>query len=282
MRKHALLRLILWSIVTFILSGLFIFFLFSPFENHFNFFSWSSYHYDHSELYLYGNGEISADQIQQLDVHWNSGQVDILPYDGDMIQFSEDGTYSEKDALHYYVDQNKLIIHFAQSQRWLRHPSAKHLTILVPQEAFFKDIDIELISANISMDGLQAQSIDIETVSGDLKASNIACQDIDINTVSGRCQLQGAFNSLEAETVSGDCSFDVIGLPSKIAMDSVSGNVDIYLEENDGFTAKIDSLSGKLSCDFASIQDKKQIIYKDGSARFDFDSVSGDVHIHQK
>ena len=281
MRKHALLRVILWAIIALILSAFLVFFLFNPFEK-FTFSWFASSHYEHSELYLYGNGEVDSESIQQLEIHWIGGQVHVLPYDGQKIQMSEEGTYSEKDALHYYVDHDKLIIQFAKSQRWKQKVSPKNLTVLVPMELYFKDIDIETTSANIDLENIQTQQLDLETVSGNLTLKNIQSQEVSIETVSGQCHLQGTAEWIDTETVSGHFTFVLSGRPSKIDTESVSGDIDLYLEDNDGFTAKMDSVSGKLSCDFASKQENKRLIYKNGSAQFNFDSVSGNVHIYSK
>ncbi|MDD6847516.1 MAG: DUF4097 family beta strand repeat-containing protein [Oscillospiraceae bacterium] len=68
-----------------------------------------------------------------------------------------------------------------------------------------------------------------------------------------------------------------------IDMESVSGNVNITIPEKiGGFTADYDTVSGDFSTDFSVKTIGNSHTYGDGSAEFDFETVSGDIKITAK
>ena len=69
-------------------------------------------------------------------------------------------------------------------------------------------------------------------------------------------------------------------LPRDISCDTVSGGVTLTLPENGGFSATLDSVSGDLTVDgFAGSLHRDEFVYGQGGPAYEFDSVSGDVHI---
>ena len=62
-------------------------------------------------------------------------------------------------------------------------------------------------------------------------------------------------------------------------MDGVSGRITIALPETAGFTAKLDTVSGSLSCAFPGTLGSDLVVVGDGNADYSFDTVSGSVSI---
>ena len=61
--------------------------------------------------------------------------------------------------------------------------------------------------------------------------------------------------------------------------DSVSGNITLTIPEGNGFTAELDTVSGKFNCDLPVIMRGDKRIHGDGSAEFEFDTTSADVTV---
>ncbi len=162
-------------------------------------------------------------------------------------------------------------------------------------------LKIDTVSGDIDIRNANMQKVKIDTVSGEVKTSNVNVETtMDINTVSGNMTLSetttnilsidavsgklmmnnGSFSSLDVNTVSGDITLLLNKAPLKINCDTVSGDVRLAIPENDGFRAELDTVSGELQCGFASVY-KKGVVYKDGSAIYDFNSTSGDVTIER-
>ena len=69
--------------------------------------------------------------------------------------------------------------------------------------------------------------------------------------------------------------------PNSIDLDSVSGQLVVVLPENTGFTAELDSLSGKMYSDFSTTYQDDTMCYLDGACKITMDSVSGNLRIRQ-
>ena len=70
--------------------------------------------------------------------------------------------------------------------------------------------------------------------------------------------------------------------PTSIEAETVSGEIILYLPEDTGFTAELDSVSGEFKCDFEVSEKKDRYQSGDSSNYYEFDTVSGDVRIKKK
>ena len=59
----------------------------------------------------------------------------------------------------------------------------------------------------------------------------------------------------------------------------VSGNITLTIPEGNGFTAELDTVSGKFNCDLPVVMRGDKRIHGDGSAEFEFDTTSADVTV---
>jgi hypothetical protein len=183
-------------------------------------------------------------------------------HDGPGIVFSEQSSreLGERERLRYKIDGDRLTISFSTSGFTFGWNASKHLTVRLPRTALAL-LDIDNVSGEVRVSGVTADEVKVDTVSGELALMSIAAGDLRINSVSG------------------DATIALSAPPQKVKMDSVSGDCDLALPEGYGFTAKLDSVSGKLRCSFASAAKGEALVYGDGAADWDFDSVSGDVEI---
>jgi hypothetical protein len=75
--------------------------------------------------------------------------------------------------------------------------------------------------------------------------------------------------------VSGDTSIACANVRRRSARTASGGNVTLKLPETAGFTAKLDSVSGGLSCAFPGTLSGQDGCSWDGSASYRFNTVSG-------
>lgn len=142
------------------------------------------------------------------------------------------------------------------------------------------EADLESVSGNINIKNVVCDKLDAEGVSSHIESKNLTVKNvINAETVSGAITLKGEFNKVDSESVSGNIVIESSVCPSVVDLKTVSGNMRLVIPENDGFTAKKDGISKKISCDFAVKVDDSKLIYKNGGAKFDFETVSGSVKI---
>lgn len=196
---------------------------------------------------------------------------------------------------------------------------SKDLTVAVPKELAGKltQIAADCVSASVSLSDMTVQTLQIDTVSGNISIQNskigsasfdsvsgrtsisdctvdsiscdstsgsvtcnsVSANSLEMNSTSGRCKFSGAVKKVDADTVSGSVEIDSSTEIERFESDTVSGSVLLRIPDSNGFTAKLDSVSGDFNCNAPVTSSKSSRTYADGSANFNFDSVSGDVTI---
>lgn len=258
MKGSVIVRIVLWSLVAVILASVLVWGIGAKYRGGFSW-PWS---FGDDAGYTSGEASFEASQIDEVQVEWVSGEVTVK--EGTEISFKEEASRSldEDEQISYRVDGRKLIIREYKRTVWFGSTPSKDLTLTLPKE--LKALKLEVVSADVTMNGkFTIDELDMEGVSGRWKVGTISARTIDM------------------ESVSGDFEVTIGEMPSEIDMDTVSGNMVLYLPENKGFTASIDGVSGELSSDFATITEKKRQIYGDGSTKIDGDTVSGDIEIRK-
>lgn len=139
---------------------------------------------------------------------------------------------------------------------------ASDLEVKVPKSASLK---IGVVSANVTLSGVDGASLDVESVSGKLRLDSGA-REVDVDSVSGNVELVGTAGKAHVETVSG--GIRTRGLGGRIKYETVSGDVDAEhgnYRELDASTVSGDvTLRGEPSTD----------------ARIDIESMSGSVRLY--
>ena len=254
------------------------------------------------------NATIPAEGIKSIKVDWLSGHVDIVKYDGEEIIFNESANreLSEDDMMRYKIVGTELKILFSADQKGLPrgffNNLSKTLTLCVPKE--LQVLDINTVSASIAADGITTEILKLNTVSGSANAINLsvsseikvntvsgsiyidnitAFREINAHSVSGSIKLNGikAFHNVKCDAVSGSINVQCMECPQGLKCGAVSGRIEVSLPENDGFNAKYNSVSGKMTCGFPCMIEKNRLTYKDGGAEMSFHTVSGGISINR-
>lgn len=272
MKNTAIVRIIIWSIVALIFLALLILFLSNNIINFpilTNNLSWNNKK-DISH-YSVGPGSVTASIIDHIDIDWISGGVDVKYYEGDKIMIDEydakNKFIKEDDKLRYLVKDNRLYIAYSLNSLKLNifnfNSLNKQLTVLIPVE--LQELVIENVSAKINIEGIKTNILSINTVSGNITTDNII-----VNKV------------ITLDNVSSKLNIDCSNVPDKINIATVSGNIQLSIPENEGFTMNYTSVSGHLYSDFQYTFNKKTYTYKNGGADINISSVSGDLSILKK
>lgn len=267
---------------------------------------------DAGETVVSDVARVSAAGIRKIKIEWVAGSVDVRIGSGSEIVFSEASSRSltERQRMRYTVtDGGVLQIRFYDELdnifNWFNVDSnmpAKTLTLELPASLIgqLAEMEIETVSASIDLSGAYALKTDLSTVSGGILCADVAvdelelsstsgaivcenstARELEMDTVSGSIRAAGEFVKADAETVSGSIKLAFANVPQKIEVDGVSGSITISLPENAGFTARLDTVSGSLSCAFAGTLGDDRVTVGDGSASYRFNTVSGSVNIEK-
>lgn len=287
MKRNAIARIIIWSLVAVLLTSLLVVGISSSPSSFFTG-DWSlggiGVTYKNSALYNVGGGTVT-DEFQNIKVNWTNGKINIEAYDGEDTVISETEVAEKENKLRWRVEDGVLKIQqMAAGMRFgLKQTPKKTLTVKIPSNVAegLKAVTSDSVSAEVTITGISASDkIEIDTVSGGANLKNIKTEKLDIDTVSGSIKAAGEFTELESDSVSGDVTVSSATPLKKLDCDSTGGNIRLTIPKNSGFTLKADTVSGDISCGLPAVSESKnRRVCGDGSADFETDTVSGDLII---
>lgn len=287
MKRNAIARIIIWSLVAVLLTSLLVVGISSSPSSFFTG-DWSSgiigVTYKNSALYNVGGGTVT-DEFHSIKVNWTNGKINIEAYDGEDTVISETEVAEKENKLRWRVEDGVLKIQqMAAGMRFgLKQTPKKTLTVKIPSNVAegLKAVTSDSVSAEVTITGISASDkIEIDTISGGANLKNIKTEKLDIDTVSGSIKAAGEFTELESDSVSGDVTVSSATPLKKLDCDSTSGNIRLTIPKDSGFTLKADTVSGDISCGLPTVSESKnRRVCGDGSADFETDTVSGDLII---
>lgn len=207
--------------------------------------------------------QIAVSDIRKIEVDWISGSVTVRRAEGDSIEFSEDYQGEEKYRLRYSVENGTLYIQVCQSGTVLNIPK-KALTLSLPDALYQElklsvgsakltlsdvradDLELDSISGDIELARVEASELKIDTTSGSIRGQSLTVSELELDSVSGNAELEGAFDSVDANTTSGSVTLTSSSLPREIDADTVSGDVTLTLPKDSAFRYEFDTISGRL------------------------------------
>lgn len=234
------------------------------------------------------SGRVDASAVRQIEIDWAAGSITIVPGDTDRIEFAETEVKEEKYRMVWKQSGDKLQLRFCENA--VRIPNfslgsggdlSKDLVVTVPRDWTCDGLELNVASALVSINGLTIKSVDFNGASGTLTLDNCDVSDLDIDTASGEIRFSGTLDVLDCDAVSASCTAILNNTPKSINMDSVSGDLNLTLPEDCGFTANMDTLSGGFTSDFATTATGKHHVHGDGSCRISVSGVSGDIVIRK-
>lgn len=310
MKKSAIARIVIWSVVAVLLAGILLGVMI--FRENPNapiiFGEEKGYKYSNENEYTVGASEIPAESFTSISVDWISGNVFVMAYDGDSVKIEESShdNIEEKYELRWRVKENTLYVKPCKSTNsWNLADKipTKDLFVYIPEvlATTMNKISVDTASACISITGIIANEIDTTTASGDTWLEKCGTVDIDIEsvsgyvnitetnmekidaeTVSGNVEIMGTVKEMNADSVSGTVLLCTDEAPQSADISTVSGEIKFEFPENDGFCVDFDSVSGKITSEFSLIMSNGKQVYGNGERHFDFETVSGNAYLEIK
>ena len=227
-----------------------------------------------------------SQNITDLDIDWASGSITIEPGDVATIQATESASGDIQSPMVCRQEGSKLKISFNETSSSptlvLNKGTKKDLTILVPQGTVLRSLDVDAASADLSVKNLTVRQVEIETASGEAFFDGCQVEELDLDTASGDLDFRGNLKVLECDSASASIYAELDNVPDHISIDTMSGDLELLLPENAGFTVGMDTMSKHFSSDFETRLENGRYVCADGACRIDVDAMSGKVTIRRK
>ncbi|SEP11184.1 Putative adhesin [Luteibacter sp. UNC138MFCol5.1] len=225
------------------------------------------------------NAKVSIENVK--------GEVTVTAWDKNQIQVS--GTLGDgARPLQIEGDDREVEVHVGGDEKkghWFSwgNDSRMQPTILNVRVPKSVEVSINVVSAPVSIDGLDGGKVDVDSVSGRIRA-NLRSPEVSMQTVSGTIDLAGRAGRADLQTVSGDITAPNVA--DKIDAQTVSGRMTIgggpWKDANfstvsgDTQIAGGPTREGKLDVDSMS-GDVQLQLPADTSARVEASTFSGDL-----
>ena len=273
--------------------------------------------YADAEKYTAGGTEITG-EVKNLYVNWTSGKVAVAYHAGNTVKLEEkaDRALSEDEQLRWWLDGDTLRVQFSKPGIRLNMPG-KALTVTLPEGIALDSAELFATSGDLEIPTVKAKTLKLVSTSGDISAAAEA-ETADAGSTSGDIKLRmaGRTESVSAGSTSGSISVEAekagniragstsggisiaaeeagtvtagstsggiyvsLRKTEKAEISSTSGSVTAALPEEPGFTAKVHTVSGSVSCDLEARRDGDRYIRGDGSVSVSIGTTSGNVRI---
>ena len=279
MKRNAVFRLILFSILAVILVGALI-----------SGIALKSYQMPgvvirkSFEAPLENEYEFDAREIDRLKIDWAAGKIVIVPVEGKNISVTEELLGTDKTMV-LKKDGSTLYVQYCEGAIGLSFGSGsslkKNLYVCVPQDWDCKELEIDAASAIVQVENLIIEELASSTASGTHTFTNCQVEKLKMETVSGNLDFNGSLDKLDFNGVSAQANLVLINQPKSIQLESVSGDLNLTLPEDCGFTLDKDSLSGRVSSELETTEKDGKIVHGDGSCKIEVEGVSSSVHIRK-
>ena len=291
MKRNAIIRIILWSLAIVVLVGILGSFLSyrklrdwrreeAPAETH------VPQRIDEGHL-TEAKDTYYADDIRELEIEWVAGEILIQSGDTEQISVKEDGSFDPKYAMYLRQSGNTLKIQFCEESVaeyfgiHTRSDVNKDLTITVPQNWELDSLEIDCASATVEVNDMTIREVDFDGASGTCEFENCTVEDMDIDTASGDIRFIGNLNMLDCDAASASVYAALSNTPTRLDMDSMSGDLEVILPGDAGFTLAMDTMSGDFETEFETTMRNGNYVCGDGRCRINVSALSGDVLIRK-
>ena len=140
-----------------------------------------------------------------------------------------------------------------------------------------KEISLDATSGDIVLEAAGAEKIRIDITSGSIRAAVNKAGEIKIGSTSGDVQaVIGEAKKADISCTSGKITVDIARW-EKLDVHATSGDIKAMLAAEPGFTARIDTTSGKVESKLAMAQNGKDYICGDGSAQVKLHTTSANI-----
>lgn len=284
MKTNAIVRIVLYTAAIIILMGI----LTTALMDH---------QYTYDPRFDYGHEIIPTEPVQQIttenvtadirniEIEWVAGII--------TLQADQNATYisiiehSSSNSEHKMVcKQSGQTLKIQFSEESFEFPSfgvntdiRKDLVITIPADWECNSLEIDAAAAQVILNGPSIHEFDFDSASGSCSMINCDITNIDIDTASGDIDFSGTLDTLDCDAASANCSIEVFNIPSSIEMDSMSGDLELILPPDAGFTCSLDAMSGSFDSDFEFGTIGETYIHGDGNCKINVSALSGDVSI---
>jgi len=231
------------------------------------------------------NAAVFGPEIRNIEIDWVCGLISIVP-EPKITEIQVIETNNSTNPMVCSASGSTLKIQYSKDH--ISFPSfgvsttvKKDLIILVPENWELNKLQIDTASAQVEIQDMTIGDFDFDGASGTCCLTGCHVGTLDLDTASGDICFEGTLKHLDCDAASASCNITVSNVPDSIDIDTASGNLELYLPAECGFTCSTEGLRSSFQSDFETTTKNGHHIYGDGHCKIEVDAMSGDVIIRK-
>ena len=236
-------------------------------------------YYANADKYLAGN-QTYKEEISSIDIDWISGSVTLVEDEtvtGVKVEEVTDLT-KEKEWVHSYIDNGKLMIKFFASNTWCSKMFGYTKELTVTYHPGLESVNVDLTSGSLKAESITAKEVDIDMTSGKANVNKIAADSVDVDLTSGDIEIKDiTAKDFDADLTSGTITTGFTSI-NKGSFDLTSGKINMTLP-SDGGTVKVSKTSGDVVTERECSVNNSTYKFGSGPAQISVSMTSGKLII---
>lgn len=166
---------------------------------------------DYKGDYVFGDSLEYYENVQNIAMEMNAGNIKILPYDGDCIEVETDGV-GKKLKFCSYMDGDTLKLRSNMKIRRTNGVSIGTIYLRVPQNIMLREVLLDVGIGTLNVESITAEEISVEVGAGTAEIHNFQAQRADISCGTGEISVTGNVDSeLDIENDIGSIRCNITG-----------------------------------------------------------------------
>lgn len=255
MKRNAIARLIIYSLLALVLTGILAAGLLS---NGYVFRIQSG-----SGIVVQYEAHVEANSGINLEINWAAGNVTIKREDVDRIYFREtaDGEIKRPMTYNYVGDTLELNHSDTSFSFGINSAQEKNLVVVVPM-------------------GWKCGKLTINGASLDITLNDIKTTELEINGAGMNLTFFGWVKDVEIDGAGCTADLTCTSSVQSIQMDGAGCELKVTLPEGSGFVVEMDGLGCSYSSDIPSYREDGDIVYGDRSCQIEVDGLGCEVGVY--
>lgn len=254
MKTSAIIRIVLYSLIIFLLSGILLTALgIGTFM----------FNVDSGSSYNQGEGSVPAADVSSLSIDWAAGSVTIQTAETDQITFTESGNFDDEYAMAYKVKNGTLSLSYAKPKVAIGLVStpSKDLVITVPEN-------------------WNCQELELNGAALDVEVHGVSVRELSIDGAAFEVLFNGTLDQLSCDGAACQLQINCINRPQEIDLDGAACSLDLTIPDGCGFLVQVDGLSCDFDTDVNYQKNDDAYSYADQYCQIDVNGISCEITIN--
>lgn len=205
-------------------------------------------------------------RVENLSLEFAAADVNVVTDSAaEQVIVELESPLSDADVYHFYQQDETVYGRAAGAVRGRSGQNLK-LTITLPRDIYFEEVELNVAGAEVTVEKLQCQSLRTQLAAGKVTFQQAALQQADLQTMAGALYYNGNIEeSLKAECMAGsidisvdqqetefDYEAETMAGSIRLGDRTLSGFADKYKKDNDASRQmRLETAGGKISVFFA-------------------------------